>query len=61
MKIEKVMLSDEEEQFLPPTVVRDYYKEKTRLAVEGMNMMVALAIALMVLHALTWLGLIFLI
>jgi len=49
MKIKDVMLSDEEEQFLPPTTVLQYYKDKTRAAVEVINVLTVLVFALLTL------------
>jgi len=37
MKLKDVMLTEEEEQFLPPTKVLQYYKDKTKTAVEVIN------------------------
>jgi len=54
MKIKDVMLSEEEEQFLPPTTVLQYYKDKTELAVEIVNMLSILAFALLILIFFTW-------
>jgi len=47
MKIEDVMLSEEEEQFLPPTTVLKYYKDKTQTAVEVINYLTLTASALL--------------
>jgi len=49
MKIKDVMLSEEEEQFLPPTTVLRYYKDKTRTAVEVINALTVLVFALLTL------------
>ena len=49
MKIEDVMLSEEEESFIPPTVVLEYYRDKTKIAVEAVNNLTLLSTALLAL------------
>jgi len=49
MKIEDVMLSEEEESFIPPTVVLEYYRDKTKIAIEVINDLTLLSIALLAL------------
>ena len=47
MKIEDVMLSKEEELFLPYTTVLEYYKGKTETAVEVINALTLLSAGLL--------------
>ena len=52
MKLKDVMLSEEEEQFLPPTTVLQYYKDKTQTAVEVINALTITASVLLALFIL---------